>query len=392
MPDQEVSQGSSVTSPAGEQSARSLNVRDVELIRARLLTWYRHHRRDLPWRGETSPYHIWISEVMLQQTQVATVIPYYHRFLERFPSLADLAAAPLEAVLKAWEGLGYYARARNLHRAAIEMVQRYGGHFPQTYAELRTLPGFGEYTAGAVASIAFNEAVPAVDGNVKRVLARLFALQEDLRRDPAARQLREIATTLVDPDSPGDWTQALMELGATICLPQAPKCLLCPLYELCQARLLGLERKLPVKSTKKLLPHYHVTAAVISLDGKVLIAQRPSEGMLGSLWEFPGGKQEAGESLADCLRREIREELGLEITVGELLVTIKHSYTHFKITLHAFICHLVKGQPQARGVADWRWVTLDELDSFPFPRTDQKIIEALRNTPMIRDGRPETGG
>lgn len=392
MPDHEISQGSGATPPAGERSAWPLNIRRIEQIRSRLLTWYRRHRRDLPWRSETSAYRIWISEVMLQQTQVATVIPYYQRFLNRFPTLADLAAAPLEDVLKVWEGLGYYARARHLHRAAIEMVERYGGRFPQTYAELRTLPGFGEYTAGALASIAFNQAVPAVDGNVKRVLARLFALQEDLRRGPIARQLREIAAALVDPQAPRDWTQALMELGATICLPQAPKCLLCPLYELCQARLLGLERKLPVKSTKKLLPHYHVTAAVISLEGKVLIARRPSEGMLGGLWEFPGGKQEAGESLADCLRREIREELGLEITVGELLVTIKHSYTHFKITLHAFICHLVKGQPQARGVADWRWVTLDELDSFPFPRTDQKIIEALRNTPMIRDGRPETGG
>ncbi len=382
MPDQEVSQGSGVTLPASERSALPLNIRDIEQIRSRLLTWYRHHRRDLPWRGETSPYRIWISEVMLQQTQVATVIPYYRRFLERFPTLADLAAAPLEDVLKAWEGLGYYARARHLHRAAIEMVEKYGGQFPPTYAELRTLPGFGEYTAGAVASIAFCEAIPAIDGNVKRVLARLFALQEDLRRGPAARRLWEIAAALVDPEAPGDWTQALMELGATVCLAQTPKCLLCPLNDSCQARLLGLELALPVKSAKKPLPHYHVTAAVISLAGKVLIAQRPPEGMLGGLWEFPGGKQEASESLADCLRREIREELGLEIAVGEPLVTVKHSYTHFKITLHAFACRLIKGQPQALGVADWRWVTLDEIDTLPFPRTDQKIIEAL-HTPSL---------
>lgn len=347
-------------------------------LRTRLLAWYHHHKRDLPWRGETDPYRIWISEVMLQQTQVTTVIPYYHRFLERFPTLADLAAAPLETVLKTWEGLGYYARARNLHRAARELVERHDGCFPTTYAELRPLPGFGEYTAGAVASIACGEAVPAVDGNVKRVLARLFALGEDVSRGQAARQLREIATALVDPITPGDWTQAVMELGATVCLPQTPKCLLCPLNELCQARLLGLERELPVQPVKKALPHFDVVAAVLRENGRLLIAQRPSEGMLGGLWEFPGGKVEAGETLPEALRREIREELGLEIAVGEPIVTVKHSYTHFKITLHAFACRLLAGQPQALGVADWRWVTPAELDAFPFPRTDQKIIEALR--------------
>ncbi|MCK6624857.1 MAG: A/G-specific adenine glycosylase [Anaerolineae bacterium] len=355
-------------------------LQDIAQIRSRLLTWYHHHQRDLPWRGETDPYRIWISEVMLQQTQVATVIPYYQRFLERFPTLADLAAAPLEAVLKAWEGLGYYARARNLHRAARELVERHGGRFPTTYAELRTLPGFGEYTAGAVASIAFGEAAPAVDGNVKRVLARLFALREDVSRGQAARQLREIAAALVDPQTPGDWTQALMELGATVCLPQTPQCLLCPLNELCQARLLGLERELPVKPVKKALPHFDVVAAVLRENGRVLIAQRPPEGMLGGLWEFPGGKVEAGETLAGALQREIREELGLEIAVDEPIVTVKHSYTHFKITLHALACRLLAGQPQALGVADWRWVTLAELDAFPFPRTDQKIIAALRRT------------
>ncbi len=347
-------------------------------IRAALLVWYHQNWRDLPWRDETDPYRIWLAEVMLQQTQVVTVIPYYHRFLERFPTLADLAAAPLEAVLKAWQGLGYYARARNLHRAALEIRANHGGHLPQNYADLRRLPGFGDYTAGAVAALAFGEVVPAVDGNVKRVLARLFAIQEEVRRGQAAWQLRQIAAALVDPVHPGDWTQAVMELGATVCLPQTPQCSLCPLNKLCRARQLGLERELPLKPARKPLPHYDVTAAVIQNNGRVLIAQRPPEGMLGGLWEFPGGKQEAGETLPECLQREIREELGVEITVIEPLVTIKHSYTHFKITLHAFNCYLVSGQPQPLGVADWRWVTLAELDTFAFPRTDLKIIEALR--------------
>jgi A/G-specific adenine glycosylase len=170
-----------------------------------------------------------------------------------------------------------------------------------------------------------------------------------------------------------------MELGATICLPRAPRCLLCPVNELCEGRLRGIEEALPVKPAKKVLPHYDVAAAVIRQDDKILIAQRPLNGMLGGLWEFPGGKQETGETLPECLRREIREELGVEIEVGRPLVTVKHSYTHFKITLHAFCCHLVKGDPRPLGVADWRWTTLTEIDDFPFPRTDLKIIEALRS-------------
>ncbi len=191
----------------------------VDLIRLRVLEWYRHNQRNLPWRGETDPYRIWVSEVMLQQTQVVTVIPYYHHFLEQFPTMADLAAAPLEEALKAWEGLGYYARARNLHKAAIEIVKKWGGRLPTNYADLRRLPGFGNYTAGAVASVAFAQVVPAVDGNVRRVIARLFAIETDITRSPATRQVKEIATALVDPDTPGDWTQAIMELGAVVCLP-----------------------------------------------------------------------------------------------------------------------------------------------------------------------------
>jgi A/G-specific adenine glycosylase len=347
-------------------------------IRRRLLAWYDHNRRDLPWRGETDPYRIWIAEVMLQQTQVNTVIPYYHRFLARFPTLPELAAASLAEVLKGWEGLGYYARARHLHRSARDIVAQHGGRLPETYAALRPLPGFGDYTAGAVASIAFGEAVPAIDGNVTRVLARLFAIEGDLRRGEAARQVRELGAALVDPTRPGDWTQALMELGALVCLPKSPNCLHCPLNELCRARLAGREQALPLKPAKKTLPHYDVAAAVIRQGDQFLIAQRPPQGMLGGLWEFPGGKREPGESLGQCLQREIKEELDLAIEVGERLVRVKHAYTHFKITLHAFACRITAGQPQKIGVADWRWVSLAELEAFAFPRTDLKIIEVLR--------------
>jgi A/G-specific adenine glycosylase len=346
-------------------------------LRPAILTWYRAHRRELPWRGETDPYRIWVSEVMLQQTQVATVIPYYARFLARFPTVAALAAAPLAEVLKQWEGLGYYARARNLHRAAQEIVAHRQGQLPAAYAELRKLPGCGEYIAGAVASVAFGEVVPAVDGNVKRVLARLFAIDTEVGRGEGARRVQAYATQLVDPAAPGDWTQAIMELGATVCLPRTPRCPDCPVQADCLARQQGRESALPVKPVRRALPHFAVSAAVIRQGEQILIAQRPANGMLGGLWEFPGGKQEPGESLPECLRREIWEELGVDIEVGEPVVSVKHSYTHFKITLHAFYCRLLSGVPQALQVAAWRWVTLPEMAAYPFARTDQKIIAAL---------------
>lgn len=321
---------------------------------------------------------------MLQQTQVVTVIPYYHRFITQFPNVADLAVAPLGDVLKAWEGLGYYSRARHLHRAAQEIVEQYDGELPRHYSELRKLPGFGEYTAGAVASIAFGETVPAVDGNVKRVLARLFAIDSEINRRPANQQIRQVARQLIDQlpagQSAGDWNQALIELGALVCLPSKPNCSVCPLSQQCHAYAKNIQQELPRKAKKKPLPHYHVGAAVIRHQDKYLIAQRPLEGMLGGLWEFPGGKQEAGETLPQCIRREIQEELGVRVKVGDLVTTVKHRYTHFKITLHAYAAQLLTDEsPQALGVADWRWVTMAEMARFAFPRTDLKIIATLQN-------------
>jgi A/G-specific adenine glycosylase len=351
-------------------------------LQTKLLDWYRHQRRELPWRGEIDPYKIWVSEVMLQQTQVATVIPYYERFLRRFPTVEALAAASLDEVLKLWEGLGYYARARNLHKAAKEVVAQYDGRLPETYEALRKLPGFGEYTAGAVASIAFGEAVAAVDGNVKRVISRLFAIEEDITSKAGLDQIRVRAADLARAAPvPADWTQALMELGATICTPTRPRCLLCPAGGGgCQAQRLGLVDSIPVKPKRKPIPHYEVAAGIIYQNAdreRFLIAQRPVDGMLGGLWEFPGGKQEDGESLPECLRREIKEELGIEIEVAEPVTTVEHGFTHFSITLHAFAALWLAGEPTAIGVADWAWVTLADLDRYAFARTDRRIIEAL---------------
>jgi A/G-specific adenine glycosylase len=351
-------------------------------LRSSLLAWYDRQRRDLPWRDEPDPYRVWVSEVMLQQTQVTTVIPYYERFLRRFPRLADLAAASLDEVLKVWEGLGYYARARHLHAAARRVMADYGGQLPANYASLRRLPGLGDYTAGALASIAFGERVPAVDGNVKRVLARLFAVSRPVGEGATARRLRAAAAELTPPDRPGDFNQALMELGATLCLPAAPRCLLCPVQAECAGLAQGIQESLPAKSPHRTLPHYDVTAGVIRRDdGCLLIAQRKPEAMLGGLWEFPGGKCRPGETLPDCLRREIREELDVEIEVGRQLTTIRHGYTHFRISLHVFECRYLRGEPQALDCADWRWVGPDRLADFAFPVTDQKIIQTIAASP-----------
>jgi A/G-specific adenine glycosylase len=346
-----------------------------------LLAWYAEHRRDLPWRDSRDPYHIWVAEVMLQQTQVATVIPYYERFLARFPTVETLAAASLDEVLKLWEGLGYYARARHLHAAARKVASEFGGHFPLTLEELLSLPGVGRYTAGAILSIAGGQDVPALDGNVRRVFSRIFAIEEDVSRGAGERRLWQLAGSLLPPGRAGDFNQALMDLGATVCTPRAPSCGQCPLAEACQARQLGREEAFPIHRPRRPIPHYEVTAGVVwNGKGRFLIAQRQPEGLLGGLWEFPGGKLEAGETLAQALRRELVEELGIEVTVGALLTVVQHAYTHFRITLHAFHCQLVTGDPQPLECADWRWITLDDVERLAFSAADHQVIAALRTS------------
>lgn len=349
-----------------------------------LLSWWDAGHANLPWRSYRDPYRIWVAEIMLQQTQIATVIPYYERWMVRFPTVADLASASLDEVLKLWEGLGYYSRARNLHAAAQAVVQKRNGRIPDTAAGLMTLKGIGRYTAGAIASIAYNEPVPVLDGNVIRVLSRLTDYAVDVTTATAKKHLWQLATEMVSPSRPGDYNQALMELGQQVCLPAKPACILCPLSTLCQARQHGTQLERPVKPFRKKTPHYDVAAGIIWQNtlqhgsARFLIAQRPLDGLLGGLWEFPGGKQEPGEALPQTLQREIQEELGIEIEVGHFLTSIKHAYTHFRITLHAFHARHVSGQPQHFGVADHAWVTLPELENYAFAVTDRKIIAALQ--------------
>ena len=355
-----------------------------QIIAPLLLNWWDAGHADLPWRGVRDPYAVWVSEIMLQQTQIATVIPYYERWLGRFPTVADLAAASVDEALKLWEGLGYYGRVRHMHAAAQTIVNEWNGRFPPTAIQLQSLKGIGPYTAGAIASIAFDEPVPVLDGNVIRVLSRLTDLPDDVTATATKKRLRQLAADLVPARRPGDYNEALMELGQTICLPQKPDCPRCPLAELCLARQRGTQSERPVKPPRKRTPHYHVAAGIIwqngerGPDARFLIAQRPFDGLLGGLWEFPGGKQEPGETLPETLKREIREELVMEIEVGDPQISIKHAFTHFRITLHAFHATHLSGEPQHIGVHDHTWVTLADLDAFAFAVTDQKIIASLR--------------
>jgi A/G-specific adenine glycosylase len=350
----------------------------MDKFSTRILNWYARHGRKLPWRDSPDAYAIWVSEIMLQQTRVETVIPYFERWMKRFPSIADLAAATEQEVLSLWEGLGYYSRARNLYKAARMVVDEYGGELPRDLAGLRSLPGIGRYTAGAIASMAFGMDVATLDGNLRRVFARVFDVAEPADLPAGEELLWALAEKHLPKGRAGDYNQALMDLGATICLPRNPACLLCPLGELCQARRLGIQEQRPVLKPKADAPHYIVTAAVLQRDGKVLLAKRPSKGLLGGMWEFPGGKLEQGETLAAGLVREIREELDAGIRVGEPFGVYEHAYTHFSITLHAFLCELADGEPQPVEAAELVWVTPGELGNYPMGKVDRQIAKRLQ--------------
>ena len=345
---------------------------------ARLLAWYTKNKRDLPWRRDVhNPYRVWISETLLQQTQVVTVIPYYERFLVRFPNVRALASARLDDVLKAWEGAGYYARARNLHRAAKEIVARFDSKIPSTVEELLTLPGIGRYTAGAIASIAFQRDAPVLDGNVTRVLCRYFKIANDPKSAKTQKELWKLAEALMPHGHVGDFNQALMELGATVCASRRPQCNVCPLKRNCLARRLNLQEKLPTKRKKRKLPHHQVAVGIIWKGKHILIAKRFANDLLGGLWEFPGGHREKNETLEQCVAREVREELEIQIAVGEEFATIDHAYSHFKITMHAFHCRWLRGRPRAIGCAAWKWIAPRDLARYAFPTANRKIIAQL---------------
>jgi A/G-specific adenine glycosylase len=355
-----------------------MKTNDVQLYRKNLIDWYLANCRALPWRNTDDPYSIWVSEVMLQQTQVNTVLPYYQKFLKKFPTVKRLAQADLQDVLKIWEGMGYYARARNLHRAAGIVYKKYNGILPANWKELRKLPGVGDYIAAAVLSIAYKQPYPVVDGNVKRVLARLHCIDTPVNHSTSAKTFLKTAEVLKDSRRPGIYNQALMELGALICRPKNPLCDTCPLQRLCRAYKAGAVAAYPKKMAKRRTPQYHIAVGVVMKNGRVLITQRKADGLLGGLWEFPGGKIKKGENGKTACVREIKEEVNLTIKVLDHLTRVKHAYTHFKIVMDVFCCKYEAGRVKLDGPVDHRWIKLSAIDRYPLPKANHKFLPKLK--------------
>jgi A/G-specific adenine glycosylase len=343
----------------------------------RILNWYQQHARTLPWRhppgerGLPDSYAVWVSEIMLQQTRVETVIPYFERWLRRFPTVRALAEAPEQAVLSAWEGLGYYSRARNLHKAAKRIVSDYDGQLPADPVELRKLPGIGRYTAAAIASIAFGQDVATIDGNLKRVFSRVFDVSAPADSPTGEKALWSLAEEHVPPGRAGDYNQALMDLGATICLPKNPLCLLCPLAELCQARALGVQEQRPVLKPKPVVPHKTKGAAIIVRDGQTLLNQRPAAGLLGSLWEFPSAEVDADS--AEALSAAIETGYRLKVRPLARRDAVRHAYTHFKLTQIPWQCELIH-IPEDSAL---KWVDIAELSNYPMGKVDRAIARMV---------------
>jgi len=317
---------------------------------------------------------------MLQQTQVETVIPYYRRFLSRFPTLDSLAEASPDEVLKAWENLGYYSRARNLHAAAREIADRWEGKVPENLDDLRRLPGIGPYTAAAILSFAYNRRIAALDGNVRRVICRLFCIREPVHLPSTLSHISDIASKLVPERASSSFNQGLMDLGASICTPQKPSCPICPLKKHCLAFRAGIQETLPSSKKRNPLPHKDVTAGIITdAQGRLLLVQRPMKGLLGGLWKFPGGEKNPEESLEKGLERSVREELGIRIKVRTPVIAVKHTYTHFRMTLHAFECTGTGSGLHARPGLNWKWMAPPDLRRLPFSKADRKIIAAIKS-------------
>jgi len=366
-------------------------------LASKLLAWYQTNKRTPPWRDHPDPYAVWVSEIMLQQTRVETVIPYFEKWMRLFPDVRSLASASEQDVLNAWEGLGYYSRARNLHQAAKIVAEQYNGELPRDLDELRKLPGIGRYTLGAIASMAFGMDVSALDGNIKRVYARIFDMTEPVDSPAGEKLLWQLADKNLPKGHAGDYNQALMDLGSMICVPKNPRCLICPVMRLCKARQNGTQNERPVLSPKKDVPHYVHAAGVIvrrtlalhviclanhaGVDNppheEVLLAQRPSQGLLGGMWEFPNGRvngdpvQELSNALKTGYQLRVRMKRGSQ--GREALGTVQHGYSHFSVTVHVFRCELLSIPKET----NLKWVSLNKLQEYPMGKIDRQIAGML---------------
>ena len=357
-----------------------------ESVPALLLHWYDRNKRDLPWRHTYDPYHVWISEIMLQQTQMERGVQYFLRWIARFPDVTSVADAGEQEIMKLWEGLGYYARARNLHKAAQMMVADFQGALPGNHQHLLTLPGVGPYTAAAIASIAYNHDVPLVDANVERLFARLFDIDSPVKEKAALTRIHALAKEMLPAGQARDYNQALMEFGALVCTPKNPDCASCPLAVHCLAFQRETVQQRPIVAVKQKSVTIEMVTGVLRDEGKLFIQQRLADDIWGGLWEFPGGRLEEGETPEEALKREYREETEWTIAVGEKITCVVHHYMKYKVILHCFVCHCEQPipAPVLHAAQSACWVTPSELANFAFPAGHRKCIDSvLKNCPEL---------
>lgn len=355
---------------------------DILSFRSSLLRWFRRNGRPLPWRSTYHPYHVWLSEVMLQQTQMDRGVAYFNRWLLRFPDVQSVAEATSSEVLKIWEGLGYYARGRNLHKAARLLVTQHNGELPETYEELLQLPGIGPYTAAAIASIAFNQDIPVVDANVERVFARLFDIEKPLKSKGVHGEIVDLAEKLLPKGEAREFNQALMDLGGLICTPKNPDCAICPVASHCKAYLGNFVEDRPIKKAKQPLVEIEMSTGLLLHEGHIFIQQRLDNDIWGGLWEFPGGRLKEEESPEEAVVREYREETGFTVEVCSKVTTVIHFYTQYRVILHCFRCRLKQESklPDLQAAQAYHWVADDQLDNYGFPAGHRKFIEYMKHT------------
>ena len=351
------------------------------LMQQQLLDWFTAYGRDLPWRRTYLPYHIWISEIMLQQTQMERASIYFQRWMERFPDIASVARANEGEVLRLWEGLGYYARARNIHKTARILVAHHNGRLPADHRLLRTLPGIGPYTAGAVMSLAFNQEFPVVDANIERLFSRVFNLAESVKERKTKTFIWQAAQDLIPTANARNFNQALMELGALVCTPKDPDCTHCPLNHLCEAFRLGVAHERPILPPNRKIIRIEMATGVLTHRGNVFIQKRPTHGVWANLWEFPGGRLEPEETPEGAVVREFNEETELVIQCLDKIRVVKHNYTRYRVFLHCYACALQNGHsvPRLHAAQEYRWIKEEALDDFAFPAPHRRLIEIMRS-------------
>ena len=353
-----------------------MNINIEHSFSSKLINWYYKKNISFPWRRTKCVYSIWISEIMLQQTKISSVIPYYNAWLKKYPTIYDVANSSIDNILKSWEGLGYYNRAKNFYNACKIIITKYNGIIPNNKREFLTLPGVGPYTASAVMSIAHNIKTPAIDGNAIRVISRTNEIIENYPK--SKNKIYSILLKHLSSCNPSDFNQAIMDLGRIICKPKNPSCYICPVSLHCQAYVHSTVDNFPIKIKPNVIPHYNVAIGIIWKNKKILISKRLKKSMLGGMWEFPGGKIKINETPKNCIKREVKEELNITVMPKNFIKKFNHRYSHFSITIKAFDCEFISGRPISLGCEEWKWINPKEVYSLAFPRANHNLFEYIQ--------------